>query len=411
LLPNLGAAKIQVLGLAALKNTLGPKWNRLSGLVHRLFETAAGRVQGPRDHFIAVDELSYVVTFADLTVAETELACQAIAREICRMLFGEQIDEISIRSLVSGIVAPDERDPARFASRVQSQLEISGKEIVVTQSIVSGAAQPVVSVSDNVSPPRLPPVEEIARAHAVMGELGFDLAFAPVWELKKGTSSTLFLAPQSGNARGRRVLDGIDQPSIAQSELVLLGAAAAYAGRIHKAGRICAVGVGVSYQTLSVLQSRIAYITALQKLRMPASTPLVLKIEQIPEGTPVSRIADLVSMLRFQSMRVILEFCCLGSMPELDMQIGAAGFGGPLPKGATSEAAARLSEKLVNRTVSQRGFTFLEWLGNSELVQAVRTCGIRFGTGPVFGNVRFSGLEAVPEFPLVLAASLVKELT
>ena len=57
------AAKLQVLGLAPLKHRLGPRWEKLSGLAYHL-EAAIGRVQGPYDHFIAVDELSYVVTFA-----------------------------------------------------------------------------------------------------------------------------------------------------------------------------------------------------------------------------------------------------------------------------------------------------------------------------------------------------------
>src|SRR5580698_880917 len=97
------AAKVQVLGLAPLKKRLGNRWDRLSGLVHRVVESAIARVQGPNDHFIAVDELSYVVTFSHLSAAETDLACLAIAKDVCRMLFGNEIDEVSVRSLVAVI--------------------------------------------------------------------------------------------------------------------------------------------------------------------------------------------------------------------------------------------------------------------------------------------------------------------
>ncbi|MGD0191442.1 MAG: hypothetical protein ABSD74_11940 [Rhizomicrobium sp.] len=402
---DLRAAKMQVLGLAALKSKLGPKWDRLSGLVHRLFETAVRRVQGPNDHFFALDELSYVVTFGDLSVAETEFACTSIACDICRMLFGEQIDEISVRSLVSGIVALPDPVATRFARRVESILEESGKETVVTQSIHSGSHGPVVTISGEQQNARLPLIREIGQAHDAMRELGFDLAFVPVWELRKNTSSTLFLVPQCHVSRGPRALDAGDPRVVAQAEITLLKAAAAYAGRIHEAGQICAVGVGVSYGSLSVFQTRIAYITALQKLRMPASSPLILKIGPIPEGTPVCRIADLVAMLRLPNVRVIVSFCGLASMPELDVQIGAAGFGGPLPKGATAEITSRIAEKLARRTLSQRGFTFLDQLDCSEQLCAARNGAVRFGTGTAFGAERYSGLEDVPSFPLLQGAA------
>lgn len=71
---------------------MGPKWERLSALVHKLFETAIGRLQGPADQFFALDELSYIVTFRNLTAAESNLACVAIAKEVCAALYGDQID-------------------------------------------------------------------------------------------------------------------------------------------------------------------------------------------------------------------------------------------------------------------------------------------------------------------------------
>ena len=42
------AAKLHVLNLAPIKERLGEKWPKLSGLVHKLFETALREAQGPR---------------------------------------------------------------------------------------------------------------------------------------------------------------------------------------------------------------------------------------------------------------------------------------------------------------------------------------------------------------------------
>lgn len=41
--------------------------------------------------------MTYVVTFHDLTLAEASLACTCVAKEVCDLLFGADVDEISIR--------------------------------------------------------------------------------------------------------------------------------------------------------------------------------------------------------------------------------------------------------------------------------------------------------------------------
>src|SRR5580692_5028019 len=179
------AAKLQVLGLAPLKHRLGPRWEKLSGLVHKLFEAAIGRVQGPYDHFIAVDELSYVVTFRHLSLAETDIACVAIAKEVCNMLFGNQIDEISVRSLVAAICEPVEPDKAQWGKQIESMLEESGTETVVTQSAHAGTREPVISISGQVQKPALPAMQAIEHARTAVEQLGLKLGLFPVWELRK----------------------------------------------------------------------------------------------------------------------------------------------------------------------------------------------------------------------------------
>ena len=61
------AAKLHVLNLAPIKEKLNAKWPKLSELVHKLFEKSIRDAQGPRDHFIQLDELAYVVTFHGLS--------------------------------------------------------------------------------------------------------------------------------------------------------------------------------------------------------------------------------------------------------------------------------------------------------------------------------------------------------
>jgi hypothetical protein len=175
--------------------------------------------------------------------------------------------------------------------------------------------------------------------------------------------------------------------------------------RIHEAEKICAVGVGVSYATLSVFHTRIRYVTALQKIRVPPSSPILLKIEQIPPGTLVARIAELVAMIRFPNLRLILEFQNLAAMPELEIFVGAAGYGGAMPANADADLAVFLAEKLVQRAGAQRGFAFVDRLDSLLHASAAYSAGVRFGMGTALSTWHLPGLDTVPDFPLALAGA------
>jgi hypothetical protein len=99
------ASKIQMLGLAAIKERLGAKWGRMSSLVHRYFEAAIEREMQPGDTFFHAGELTYLVLFRDATIAEAQLKCAAVIDDICRRLFGEEGEAISVRNLVAPVDA------------------------------------------------------------------------------------------------------------------------------------------------------------------------------------------------------------------------------------------------------------------------------------------------------------------
>src|SRR3954468_17015586 len=106
---TLPAAKLHLLQLEPIKAQLGERWPRMSLLVHSLFEKALNRAKGPSDHFIKLDELSYVVTFHGSSPEEAALVCAGIAREVCEHLFGEGVESVSVRSLVGETTPEDLR--------------------------------------------------------------------------------------------------------------------------------------------------------------------------------------------------------------------------------------------------------------------------------------------------------------
>jgi hypothetical protein len=123
------ASKIHLLGLEAIQARLGEKWGRMSDLVHRYFEAAIRREMRPGDTFCSSGELSYLVLFRDLTVSEARLKCGIVVEEVCRKLFGDQEEEISIRSLIAPMDMVD-LDDMDNRTKLDATLERVGQETI-----------------------------------------------------------------------------------------------------------------------------------------------------------------------------------------------------------------------------------------------------------------------------------------
>lgn len=105
--PNLlssstAAGKIQMMGMDAVESRLGSKWERMSELVHRYFEAAIRRELGPGDTFCHYGPSIYLLLFRNVSIAEAQLKCRAIAEEVCRKLFGDD-EDISVRNLILSV--------------------------------------------------------------------------------------------------------------------------------------------------------------------------------------------------------------------------------------------------------------------------------------------------------------------
>jgi hypothetical protein len=397
------AAKLHVLQLEPIKAKLGAKWERLSGLVHTLFEKSLRRAQGPRDHFLLVDEMSYVVTFHNLSLEEASLACASVAKEVCDMLFGADVDDITIRGLV-GLVPPAmlEKSTANGA-HIMELLERAGGEIIVTHRDNPEIAWE--NVPKPMPTPMMPTGEWNNRAHFLAEQVGLKVGYFPIWDLAARKSASLFLSAMNRSNDAavavRHALKGIEEPRIANFETTLLQAAAEYAQAVHAAQKVCALGVGVSYETLSGFHSRIHYIGALKSIRTLADCPLLLRVDQIPDGTPVGRLAEIVTMLSIANVRITLQFESLRNLPELDVRLGAIGIGGPLPLHCDVATAIPLAQRLVRRATGQKAFSFLHGLDSDALVDAALKNHVRFGSGRAIDAGRhYTGREPIPDFPL-----------
>ncbi len=200
----------------------------------------------------------------------------------------------------------------------------------------------------------------------------------------------------------RRAMARASQSRIVETEVALLNAAAEYAHKVHAAQKVCALGVGVSYETLSGFHSRIHYIGALKAIQTIPSCPLLLRVEQVAPGTPLGRLAEIIAMLGMPNVRVTVEFQSLRALPELDLRLGVAGLGGSL-KNFDGGNLASAVQKLARRAAEQKAFAFLHDIDTGEMLAVAMQNDIRFGSGNAIDHRRcYSGDEQVPDLPLQL---------
>jgi len=97
------SGRLQLLGLGKVKQRFGKHWYGIQNAIYDLCEEVIARHVEPGDIFIRYQEETYILLFPSCSPAQSERKTYAIAEEIKRRLFEEDIDEIEVKSTVVGV--------------------------------------------------------------------------------------------------------------------------------------------------------------------------------------------------------------------------------------------------------------------------------------------------------------------
>ena len=135
-------------------------------------------------------------------------------------------------------------------------------------------------------------------------------------------------------------------------------------------------------------------------MRFFAKNPLLLKIEQIPDGAPAGRVDELVAMLASPNVRLTLEFQNLATISTVDLAQGPIGIGGILPPHLDAESATNVCRRLVHYASAHKVFAFLDHLDMPERAGMAANEGVKFGMGGALSRRVRETLEHDIAFPL-----------
>src|ERR1700722_10787867 len=168
-----------------------------------------------------------------------------------------------------------------------------------------------MTVTSHYAPAGIDPMALLA-ARGAISDQGVELRFFPVHDLRRDAVSTFFCAPVFVAAgadaiHGYRAFRDIGPRDLPYLDRAVLQHAVRFAHRLEAHAIAAAVGAPVNFETLTWAKGREIYIDALRAMDAAHSQTLIVKIDDIPPGTPDSRLAEAVAMLRHHAKRVFVH--------------------------------------------------------------------------------------------------------
>lgn len=238
-----------------------------------------------------------------------------------------------------------------------------------------------------------------------LGGRGLAVRALPAFDLRKGTATTFACVPSrmgsETNAFGHWLLQGLDEASIASLDLEMLDVMIGYAKRFSDAKLIAAIACTVAYSTLTNPRARKDIVDKLNAAKVETSTPLLIKIELIPPGTPTFRLSEVVQYLK-GAVRLVFV-----SVDEVQGRatwnpgaVGASGLGLMLKPEDDVASARTKARRLATLCSSQGAVSFVDGVFLPEIAQVLAEENIRFGTGPALSLSVFPLNGSLPKVPL-----------
>jgi hypothetical protein len=255
------------------------------------------------------------------------------------------------------------------------------------------------------SNPSDPVVELGQKLSKRLGGRGLAVRALPVFDLRKGAATTFACVPSrmgsETNAFGHWLLQGLDEASLASLDLEMLDVMIGYAKRFSDAKLVVAIACTVAFSTLTNPRSRAAIIGKLNAAKDVTSTPLLIKLELIPPGTPTIRMAEVVQYLKAAIRLIFVSIDDVQGRADWNPgAVGASGLGIMLKPEDDVASVRTKVRRLTALCTSQGAVSFVDGVFLPEIAQVLVEENVRFGTGPALSLSVFPLNGGLPKVPL-----------
>jgi hypothetical protein len=331
---------------------------------NRVRATAPAELMLPREHGFFLIVQTRMGAAADALASEISVA-------LTQLFFGTD----SLAGL-----APLFR-PVPYAEMCEAGIAMP---VPQTMAAAAQAASPGARKPSRLAEQNPDPLAHLAQG-ALPGIEGLKSGFLPMFNIQR-EAPFIHMCGAVGRRYGRTVFGPAalkecapkDRPSLDQA---MLEYSLGFTRQIVPTKFTAAISTSVSFETLAWSRGRQLYQHALRAADAVNNPFLVVKIDDVPPGTPVSRMAEIVAMVRPFAKRVVLHLpdCDVGLMQS--GQIGAAALCATLPANATPPAIVRFANWLNRAAMGQQALSCVDGVDNRNALPLLRAAGIRFAAG------------------------------
>lgn len=286
------AGSIQLLGMAEIKQRLGPRWRTVADIAFRIAEQTIQRHISSEDAYQRHGGEAFVLCFASPDKAEAEAKTRAIAEELA-MLLVQQTPQVTLR-----------------VDHAVAEVEWADIDKGEEESIAELIARELRQVRERAEFSARTWRNELLRSAGIR--------FGPIWHPAGQivTSYRTMLNEQTGTHALQR-LAGVTMPEELRSTLheldcLIVGRAIRALDRLLRAGGMAQMLVSVNFNSLSTRATREKYLNLCRDIPRHYNRFLLFEVHGAPNGTPVSRLVEIALALKPYGHGVLVELPASG---------------------------------------------------------------------------------------------------
>jgi len=138
---------------------------------------------------------------------------------------------------------------------------------------------------------------------------------------------------------------------------------------------VSAIATSVSYETMAWSRSRQLYLDALKTAGLSSNARFIVKLDDVPSGTPLCRMSDIVAMLKPLVKRVFIQLPDRNTSLTTGGCIGAAAYCAAIDPKMGRPGVAAIASWLGQVATAQRGLSCILGVGDSATLPQLRDAG------------------------------------
>lgn len=320
----LTGGRLQMIGLAEVRDKLGGKWHRVESAVHALTEEVLKENMGDDDVYLRYGADKYLIIFATKTREAAEVAAASIASAIRERLFGdEQTQPLKNRVMVETTIV--RFDPRKIADNDNPFADLdhaADSHRAIQQNLRSGR------IEDDVDP-------LLHRAQPM------HMVYMPMWDAQRGALSAYLgvmtdsvVQDENTLTNYRQICRGKSANELAVLDLSIMQHVQDEAQAMMRDGRKFLTICPVHIDTLSIASTYSQYMDACHALPDQMRKYLLINLMGVHDGIDKAALRTVVQALKGVARNV----WCMAPMqdftPRLYKGAGVNAVGFFIPKKA-----------------------------------------------------------------------------